>query len=138
MAIEFNAGFNSLITDLRDAGLEPVVISSTGGKNPRAAEVKVENALSVHWDRDSRSVWVEGQWDRAARVEKIIRRHRTKRRIGRSLARPVVARRLIIAALAAGALAFSSLKLIDRGAVLSGKTAAAVEPAKSAAETESP
>jgi hypothetical protein len=138
MAIDFNAGFDSLLADLKEAGLEPLVVSSTGGRRPRAAEVKVENELSVHWDRDSRSVWVEGPWDRAEKVERMLRRRRAKRRFGRSLTRPTVARRVILGALVVGALIFGSLALIDRDVALAGNTSPMVEASKPAAEAETP
>ncbi|HEU5080085.1 MAG TPA: hypothetical protein VFT72_12800 [Opitutaceae bacterium] len=140
MAIEFNAGFDSLLADLKNAGLEPVVISSMGGNRPRAAEVQVEDELSVHWDRDSRSVWVEGPWDRAEKIERMLRRKRAQRRFGRNLARPAVARRVILSALVIGALAFGSVKLIERGSTLAGNSApaAADETSKPASESETP
>lgn len=133
MAISFHGGFDSLLAELQDAGLQPIVVSATGGTRPRAAEVQLKEQLSVHWDRDTRTVWVEGPWDRAMKLERQIRRRRTKRRLGRSIATPAMALRAAVLVAVLGALLVGSMKWIDSQSQLGSNPVPPAETSAAAA-----
>lgn len=69
MAVNFSKGLPVLLEDLRRLGFKPSILRQVGRNRVLAAEIRIQDGLLIHWDRDSRSLWTEGPWPDAARLE---------------------------------------------------------------------
>lgn len=110
MALDYYKGINTLLDDLRRSGLCPSVAKSSGGDRMLTAEIAVKGGVVIHWDRESRSVWTEGPWPDAARVEGRLRRLYHGSAFRRASRQPKV----IASVLAAAAMLVASYLASDR------------------------
>lgn len=94
MAVTFSRSVQVLIHEFQRRGLNPEVVATSGGEPPRAVQIRVADALMVHWDADSRSVWAEGPWPEVQRLENFIRRRFNGGRL-RRLRKPATAVRAL-------------------------------------------
>lgn len=109
MAVNYNKGMDDLLNDLRRKGLDPTVLNKTGDQRPLAAEIAVKGDVVIHWDRHSRSLWTEGPWPAAARLEARLGRSYQGARFRRVARRPKVIASILAAAAVLGASYFVSV-----------------------------
>lgn len=108
MAVNFYNGLSILLDDLRRAGFHPFVLKRSGESKALAAEIAVEGGLIIHWDRESCSLWTEGPWPQAKRLEARLRRRYEGSVAGRIAKQPkVIASILAASAVLVGSYLFS-------------------------------
>jgi hypothetical protein len=102
MAIDFFRSPETLVRDLTRRGWSVQSVETSGGTPPRAAQIRLDDGVTVNWDRDSRSVWAEGPWPDAQKVENSLRRFYSGRISRRFRAHPVKAGVVVAMSIALG------------------------------------
>lgn len=101
MAIDFHHGPRALVEGLERAGYKVTNVLSDAGDPRKSLQIILRNGITVNWDRDSQSVWAEGDRPRSQKVESAIERfapRRNNRGRGKGVKRWLLLFLLIVAA----------------------------------------